>query len=150
MQEGFSLNPPYYKKTVFYCLLLGFSCTFGFLLTGKWIGQFIFQNTLAGSFILILSWICPFLYLSTTLTSVLHGLGKPGRAFYINMSGCTLRIFFIYALIPTYGIRCYLYGMLAGELLTTFYPFLRSFGLPERNCQKTACFSLLILRILPC
>ena len=50
------------KKTVFYCLLLGFSCTFGFLLTGKWIGQFIFQNTLAGSFILILSWICPFLY----------------------------------------------------------------------------------------
>ena len=33
------------KKTVFYCLLLGFSCTFGFLLTGKWIGQFIFQNT---------------------------------------------------------------------------------------------------------
>ena len=112
------------KKTVFYCLLLGFSCTFGFLLTGKWIGQFVFQNTLAGSFILILSWICPFLYLSTTLTSVLHGLGKPGRAFYINMSGCTLRIFFIYALIPTYGIRCYLYGMLAGELLTTFLSFL--------------------------
>lgn len=112
------------RKTVFYCLLLGFSCTFGFLLTGKWIGQFVFQNTLAGSFILILSWICPFLYLSTTLTSVLHGLGKPGRAFYINMSGCTLRIFFIYALIPTYGIRCYLYGMLAGELLTTFLSFL--------------------------
>lgn len=106
------------KKTVTCCLLLGFACTFAFLLSGRFIGQYIFQNTLAGNFILILSWICPFLYLSTTLSSILHGLGRAVSGFFISLSGCCIRILFIFCFIPVYGIRSYLYGLLASELLT--------------------------------
>jgi hypothetical protein len=54
------------------------------------------------------------------------------------MSGCALRIFFIYALIPTYGIRCYLYGMLAGELLTTFLSFLALLRFARKKSQKNS------------
>ncbi|MCI5620071.1 MAG: oligosaccharide flippase family protein [Lachnospiraceae bacterium] len=105
------------QKTIIYCLLLGFACTGFFLLTGGFIGQYIFHNTLAGNFIRILGWICPFLYLATTLSSILHGLGKPATAFYINLGGCTLRILCILLLIPSFGIRSYLYSMLASQLL---------------------------------
>ncbi|MBR1392147.1 MAG: polysaccharide biosynthesis protein [Lachnospiraceae bacterium] len=105
------------RKTIFYCLLLGFASTAFFLVTGRYIGQYMFHNTLAGSFIRTLSWICPFLYLTTTLSSILHGLGKAGTAFFINLSGCAIRIVCIYLLIPTYGIRIYLYAMLASQLV---------------------------------
>lgn len=105
------------RKTIFFCLLLGFACTTGFLITGRFIGQQIFHNSLAGSFIVTLSWICPFLYLSATLCSILHGLGRASTAFAINLMGCIVRIGFIFFLIPAFGIRSYLYGMLVGELL---------------------------------
>lgn len=105
------------RKTITYCLLLGFACTGFFLLSGGWIGHYIFHNTLAGNFIRILGWICPFLYLATTLSSILHGLGKPTTAFCINLGGCTLRIMCILLLIPRFGIRSYLYSMLVSQLL---------------------------------
>lgn len=105
------------RRTILSCLTFGFACTAGFLIFGRLIGQYIFHNTLAGSLILTLSWICPFLYLSTTLSSILHGLGKAGSAFLINLSGCILRILFIFFLVPLFGIRSYLYGILAAELL---------------------------------
>ena len=107
------------RKTFLYCMVLGLICTLGFLLTGRFIGQYIFHNTLAGTFILILSWICPFLYLATTFSSILHGLGKAGTAFFINMSGCILRIACILLLVPRHGIRCYLYSMLAAQIIVT-------------------------------
>ncbi|MGN0342101.1 MAG: oligosaccharide flippase family protein [Roseburia sp.] len=116
------------RKTITYCLLLGFACTGFFLITGSFIGQYVFHNTLAGNFIRILSWICPFLYLSQTLASILHGLGKPGTAFCINLGGCALRILCIFFLIPAYGIRSYLYAMLASHLLVA--------GLCIRFCTK--------------
>lgn len=107
------------RTTISYCLILGFLCTGGFLLTGRFIGQFIFHNSLAGTFIVILSWICPFLYLSATLSSVLHGLGRANSAFAISLIGCGVRIGFIFFLIPIFGIRSYLYGMLISHLLTS-------------------------------
>ena len=124
------------RKTFLYCMVLGLACTLGFLLTGRFIGQYIFHNTLAGTFILILSWICPFLYLATTFSSILHGLGKAGTAFFINMSGCILRIACILLLVPRYGIRCYLYSMLAAQIVVTvlcIYAILHKHKMPLKS-----------------
>lgn len=104
------------KKTIAYCTLLGLLCTIGFLLTGDFIGNFIFQNTLAGTFIRILSWICPFLFLSTTLNSILHGLGHPGVTFVLNLISCFIRILFVLFFVPQFGIRSYLIGTLLGQI----------------------------------
>ena len=104
------------KKTVEYCLILGLFSTLFFLLTGGFIGQRIFCNTLAGTFIKTLGWICPFLYLASTLNSILHGLGRAALALFLNLGGCLIRILFIFFLVPGFGIRCYLYGMLASQL----------------------------------
>ncbi len=80
------------KRTCFYSLLLGFGCTLMFLLLGQWMGSFLFGNSLAGTFIVILGWICPFLYLSTTLHSILNGLGRTTSTFFLNVLGLGIRI----------------------------------------------------------
>lgn len=109
------------KKTCFYCILLGLCCTLFFLITGKWIGRVIFANELAGTLIVTLGWICPFLYLTTTLSSILNGLGKTSTTFIMNMLGSGIRIFFVIIIIPLYGIKAYLWGTLVSHLLMALW-----------------------------
>ena len=49
----------------------------------------------------------------------MHGLGMPGYPFALNLLGCLVRIFFVYALIPLYGLKAYLTGMLVSQVLTS-------------------------------
>lgn len=104
-------------KTIKYCLFLGFLCTVGFLITGNFFGNFLFGNALAGTFIVTLGWICPFLYLSSTLSSILHGLGYPGLTFFLNLLACGIRILFVLFAVPVYGIKSYLWGILLSQVV---------------------------------
>ena len=104
------------RRTIASCLVLGFASTLFFLLTYSLIGQYLFANTLAGLYIRTLSFICPFMFLSTTLNSILHGLGHPTITLLLNLGGCLIRIAFIWCFVPLYGIRAYLYGMLASQV----------------------------------
>lgn len=105
------------RKTIESCLILGFLCTAGFFITGNFIGNRFFGNALAGTFITTLGWICPFLYLSSTLSSILHGLGFPGITFCLNMTACSIRILFVLFALPVYGIKSYLIGLLISQLI---------------------------------
>lgn len=104
------------RRTVESCLILGFAACLGFLLLGPFIGNLIFANALSGTFIKTLSWICPFLYLSSTLNSILHGLGYPKLTFYLGLAGCIVRILFVYFGIPYWGISGYMYGLIASHI----------------------------------
>ena len=97
--------------------LLGFTCTFAFLLLGKWMGRVLFANELAGTFIVTLGWMCPFLYLSTTLSSVLNGLGKTTITFVLNIIGLAIRIASVVWGIPVFGIKAYLWGTLISQIV---------------------------------
>jgi stage V sporulation protein B len=105
------------KKSCFYCITLGFLCTLGFLIFGKWLGVRIFANEFAGTLIVILGWICPFLYLTTTLSSILNGLGKTSVTFLLNLIASGIRILFVCFLVPIYGIKACLWGMLVSDLI---------------------------------
>ncbi len=100
------------------CMLLGGICCFFFLCLGQYIGTHLFGSEMAGHFIMILSFTCPFLYLNTTLTSILHGLGQTAFPFFLNLTALLLRLLFVFYAIPVYGIKGYLAGMLLGQLLT--------------------------------
>ena len=102
-----------------YCLLLGFGCTAMFLLTGRAAGRILYGSHLAGSFILTLSFICPFMYIASTLNSILNGLGKTVQTFVFSVASLLLRLLFVFAAIPVYGIKGYLWGMLASQMLQT-------------------------------
>ena len=106
------------KQAVFFSLALGFVCTCFFYICGDFCGTFMFDSSLAGSFIQKLSFLCPFLYLHGTLGSILNGLKKIKTNLIINLFSLLLRLFFILYFIPIYGISGYLWGLLLSELIS--------------------------------
>ncbi|MBR5596551.1 MAG: oligosaccharide flippase family protein [Lachnospiraceae bacterium] len=117
------------RKTIFFILILGFSCTFCFFSFGTILGEFLFQSTLAGRFIRILSFLCPFLYLRTTLFSILNGLQKTKITLWINLFSICLRLITILFFVPNVGIYGYLYGLLLSEIISSIFCilFLKNF-----------------------
>ncbi len=103
-----------------YSLYMGIFCIGIFTGFGGELGSAVFHDERAGFFISALSWLCPFLYLSTTTGSILNGLGKTGTTFLQNAASMLLRIGFVYFGIPRLGIRALLWGMLASEILLSF------------------------------
>lgn len=102
-----------------FCVLFGVLCTALFLLFGRFAGNYLFHSSLAGKFIVILSFICPFLYLSATMSSILHGMGKTGATFLLNITALGIRLLFVFFIIPHHGIEGYLWGLLISHLSTT-------------------------------
>lgn len=106
-------------QTLKYSLCLGITFLAVFVLFGPFLGRFLFHSSFAGRCIRTLGWICPFLYLDVTLSSILQGLGMAGRIFMINVLSLSLRLAFVYLAVPRFGLSGYLWGMLAGQLLLT-------------------------------
>lgn len=121
-------------RTVKFSLLLGFPCMCIFVLFGRFAGNALFHSPLSGYFISTLGFLCPFIYLDTTLSSILQGLGLAGHIFIMNTVCLLLRLIFIFTAIPLFGITGYLWGMLASQLLLsalylgTLYHYLRKKG----------------------
>lgn len=106
-------------RSVLASIALGIFCGCGFFFLGDFAGRFLFGSLLAGTFIRQLSFLCPFLYLHATLSSILHGLKKAGISLFINVFSLLLRLFFTLYFIPRVGIIGYLWGLLCSELLST-------------------------------
>ena len=104
-------------RTVKYCSLMGACCLCGFLFLGDWMGTELFHSELAGHFIVTLGFICPFLYLDTTLSSILQGLGMAGRIFFSNVVCLLIRLLFVFFAIPVIGMQGYLWGILVSQLV---------------------------------
>lgn len=104
-------------RTIKYCGLMGLACMSVFVIFGNSMGTLLFDSTLAGHFITTLGFICPFMYLDSTLSSILQGLGKAGSLFVMNILSLLLRLIFVFVAIPAVGISGYLWGILAGQML---------------------------------
>lgn len=100
-----------------FSLIIGILCTGIFLVFGNEMGNLFFHSPAAGSFITTLSWLCPFLYLTTTLGSILNGFAKTSTTFFHNLLSLIIRIAFVVLLIPQVGILGYLWGILASQLI---------------------------------
>lgn len=119
-----------------YCLLLGFLCTALFLLCGRFAGRILFHSQLAGGFILTLSFICPFMYIASTLGSILNGLGKTAQTFCFSVASLLLRLAFVFLAIPHYGIKGYLWGMLASQILQTTLCTISALHISRKGCDS--------------
>lgn len=107
------------QKAIQLGLLLGFAFTILFLLTGDMIGNKLFHNALAGHFICRLAWLCPLMYITSLLNSILHGLGRPKQVLFVNLLSCLIRIGMIWFLVPAYGIGAYLWGLLLSQVFAS-------------------------------
>ena len=104
-----------------YSLYMGILCTGLFCLYGLDLGSSVFQSPSAGAYIRILGWLCPFMYLATTLGSILNGLGKTSSTFLQNVCALCLRLVFVLLGIPVLGMKAYLWGILVSEMFLAFW-----------------------------
>ena len=104
---------------ILFSTLWGILCTIFFLCISDFAGNHIFHSELACGYIATLSFICPFLYLSSTMSSILHGLGNTKVTFTLNVTALLIRLAFVFGLIPIYGIQGYLWGLLLSHFSTT-------------------------------
>ena len=104
------------RRSVTIGLSFGFLFTIFFLLCGDFIGSTLFDSAAAGEYIRRLAFVCPFLYLSGLLGSILHGLGRPRTVLFINLLSCLIRIAFILLLVPSCGVGAYLWSMLLSQV----------------------------------
>ena len=104
-------------KRLHYCIIIGIFSTFGFLIYGNILGNLVFGSEEAGHYVYLFAILCPFMYAAQTLSSILNGFGSTRQTLYHNLLGMAMRIFFILTMIPSCGIRGYLYGLLAGYIV---------------------------------
>lgn len=107
------------NKSISYGFGLGILFTALFLLFGKFLGNLLYQSSLAGNFILVLSFLCPLMYIASTLNSILNGLGKTGLTFVYSMISLLVRLGFVFFAIPVFGIHGYLFGLIMSQMVQT-------------------------------
>lgn len=105
--------------TIYSGTFIGVFCIGCFWFSADYIGINIFASAMAGSFIKRLCWLSPFMYLSSMLGSILHGLGQPKNVLLANLLSSGIRIASILVLVPQYGINAYLWGLLIAHIFTT-------------------------------
>lgn len=117
------------RKNMAFCMVLGFISIVFFFTFGPCIGSAVYDNELAGHYIRIVSFISPFLYLNSTLSGILQGLGKTTLLFGINISLLIIRLLLIHLTIPLFGMQAYLYILLVAQLVQCllYYRSLRSY-----------------------
>ena len=132
------------RKAAGSCFILGLACCLFFLISGSFIGRFLFHSETAGKFIVTLAWICPFLYTNSALMSTINGLGKTLWTFLINVAGLTIRIASVFFAIPAFGMQGYLWGLLASQSAVSLLSFAALWLVvirpktAEKNLQVTA------------
>lgn len=119
-----NLNKEYLKKlcnkSLHFCLLIGLFSLTVFYTFGPSIGECFFNNKEAGIFLYQLSFLCPFIYLATTLASILNGLGFATHNLILTVIATVIRISFIIFLIPKIGMTGYIVGLFVSYLFLTF------------------------------
>ena len=116
-----------------YSLLIGWLFVYIFIIHGNNMGTLFFHNKTAGSYIVTLAWLCPFIYISTTLTGIINGMGHTQLTFIMTVVSLIVKIYSLVALVPVYGIKAYLMGMLISQILMTFMEvfYLKEYIIPD-------------------
>lgn len=112
------------KKTTYSCILgcmaMGIGCMFFFLIFGNYAGSLLFHEPRAGHYIQQMAFLCPFFYVSSTLSAILNGLGKTRLTFYNNVTHTLVELLFLVALTPRIGINGFIYSSLIGHAVLFF------------------------------
>ena len=105
------------RRTSYFCLVTGMAATIFFLLFGNICASLFFHNELAGRYLTVMSFLCPFLYLNMTYSSILNGLGKPHMTFVITVVCTLIKILSLIFFVPKYGMIAYIAASLVAESL---------------------------------
>lgn len=137
------------KITIKYSLLLGCVATAIFLNVGRQIGTLFFHSENAGKLLTLLAVICPFIYVSTTLASIINGLSKTYITFRNTVCGLLVRIVCLVTMTPHYGIYSYLFGLLLSQIIISILDsvYLIRHGYTEIELFRWLIFPSIVLSL---
>jgi stage V sporulation protein B len=104
-------------KSIGVSIFIGTTSFVLFHMFGNTLGNLVFHNQDCGRFLTSMSFLCPFLYVSGTLSSILNGLGKTKITLLHNVISLSIRIVFILLIVPVLGINGYFLGLLTSSML---------------------------------
>lgn len=128
------------NSALIFSVLFGFVCIIFFITIGGKFGAYCFKEPELKNYIMIMAWLCPFIFLSTTFKSILNALGKSTQVFANNMLSEILCIIFITVCIPLWGIRAYMFGLLINQVINALLQ-LRSYHSYMKKQLHTVNFS---------
>ncbi len=105
------------SKSIQLTFILGFIFTAIFYSYPHDISGMIYRKEKIGDILYLLSFTCIFMYLQQTLLGTLNGLGKQGISLRNSIIGNSVRIGFVYFCIPYYGIKGYVWGIIASSII---------------------------------
>jgi len=106
------------SKSIRITIILGIIFTALFINYPDQIGNLLYRRENIGEILYSLSYSCVFIYMQQTLAGVLNGLGKQALILRNTVIGSLMRIAAVLFLVPVYGIRSYIWGLIASYLLT--------------------------------
>lgn len=106
------------------CCIFGIFCSAVFICYGHDIGHILFSSQEAGNYISSLGYLCPFIYISVTLSSIINGMGHTSVTFAFNIITTILQIAVIVFIIPRYGISGFIIGFIVSNALNSILLFL--------------------------
>lgn len=124
ISEAHSKNDKERIKTIavnaaFFVVFAGLLFGILFFMFSDFLGNVIFKEPLAGSYIRALCLLCPFMYVNGIFSSILQGMGRAMNIFFINVTGLLIRLGFVFFLIPRIGIKGYLTGLLVSQIYSS-------------------------------
>ena len=106
-------------NATFFVVFAGLLFGILFFMFSDFLGNVVFNEPLAGTYIRALCLLCPLMYVNGIFTGILQGLGKAMSIFFINITGLCLRLCFVFLCIPHYGIKGYLIGLLVSQIYSS-------------------------------
>ncbi len=128
---------------------LGLVCIPGFYFYGAEFGRIIFDNPTVATQTKLLSLLCPLIFLISTLSSILNGLGKTDIVFISNLFAQFIRLALIVAIVPKTGISGYISGIIASHAFICVYQYIKikhitGFRLPFTNLILIPAIKIII------
>lgn len=97
-------------------LLFGFPTAAVFIAFADELGMLLFGSAQAGQILRIMAPLAPLMYLDNVVDNLLKGLDQQMYSLGYNLSDSLMRVFFIWLLIPVFGIRAYIVILFASEI----------------------------------
>ncbi len=110
----------YISLSIKLSIICGIYFTAIFILYGSKLGALVFNEPLVAPMVSALSWLCPFMYIASTLGSILNGMSKTKETCIQNCIGLVIRILFVIFAVPQFGISGYMSGLLISQILVCF------------------------------
>lgn len=98
------------SKTFLFTAIIGIGTAGIFITFANEIGLTIYNQSEIGSQLMLMGFISPLLYLQVSLSGILNGLSEQFFIFINNLISSLISIFFVYFLVPKYGINAFIFG----------------------------------------